>query len=528
MKPLVMIHILARNQEQMLPLYLECIENQDYPKDRIILYVRTNDNKDNTSQILSEWIEKYRLDYHSVIVEDHPGHIVTDNPNHLWEPSRVDFMRHLRDKGFMWAREYNCDFYFTADVDNFIIPNTISDLVELNLPVVAPMIRYAVGPQSELEHLPVLLERGADNTYANFTTKVTDWGDTQNVSEGGPEKFPEGYFEILDRKSVGVFPVELVHCTYLVRRDVFNCISYQSGLNGAYEYITFAYNLRIVGIQQYIDNRKMYGCLTMAQTAETSRKFMEKILAGETPKEWIRAVDRSYTPFGQPDANFASFANDLQKYVNLSEIKNVYDIGACNGNESIYLMHTFPNAVVHSFEPSPDNFDVLLENISPYWDRIIPHEVALSDYIGTAKFYDLEHMSGSSSLLAPIAGASPFDTTHREIEVNVERFDNYDFDASEAVIWMDVQGNELNTLRGFGDQLKKVAVIYTEVGLSAYYEGHTLIDEITTYLHGNGFVLAKFYPFWEKEANVMFVRSDLIQLESNQRPNSKEKTSADS
>lgn len=277
----------------MLPLYLKCIEEQDYPKERIVLYVRTNDNTDNTVQILSEWVGKNEDAYSAVLLETHPSHIVSSKPNHEWEPSRLDLMRHLRDKGFMYAREYRCDFFFTADVDNFIIPSTISALVELNLPVVAPMIRYAVGPAGETDHLPELLKRSADHTYANFTTKVTDWGDTQNIDEGGDERFPEGYFDILDRRVIGVFPVELVHCTYLVRRDVFNCTSYQHGHNGAWEYMTFPYNLRVNGIQQFIDNRKLYGCLTMAETADTCRQYMDKILAGETPEQWVKAANRS-------------------------------------------------------------------------------------------------------------------------------------------------------------------------------------------------------------------------------------------
>jgi len=504
-----MVHILARNQEQMLPLYLKCIEEQDYPKDRIVLYIKTNNNTDQTQQLLTGWVAEHGSGYNSVIFEDYPGHITTDNPNHLWEPSRLNLMRHLRDKGFMYAREHECDFYFTADVDNFIIPSTISDLVELDLPVVAPMLRYAEGPEGESDHLPVLLKRGADHTCSNFTTRVTDWGDTQHVSEGGEERFPDGYLDILNRRSIGVFPVELVHCTYLVRKDVFNCISYQNGLNNAYEYITFSYNLRIAGIQQWIDNRKIYGCLTMAEKVTTAEGYLEKILAGETPEKWIQPIDRSHTKFGPPDANFEEFARDVAIYVNPEEIKSVYDIGACNGNESIHLANLFPNAEITAFEPNPDNYRVLCRNIQDQ-SRITPLSYALSDYRGEATFYDLEHMSGSSSLLAPIPEESPFDTTHQEITVQVEKFEDLKLTAQNAVVWMDVQGNELSTLRGFGDKLKRVAVVYTEVGLKPYYEGHTMINSVVDYMDSQGFIMAKFYPFWEKEANVMFVRRDLF------------------
>jgi glycosyltransferase involved in cell wall biosynthesis len=40
--PRVMVAILAKQKERMLPLYLECIEALDYPKSSIVLYVRTH------------------------------------------------------------------------------------------------------------------------------------------------------------------------------------------------------------------------------------------------------------------------------------------------------------------------------------------------------------------------------------------------------------------------------------------------------------------------------------------------------
>ena len=37
--------------------------------------------------------------------------------------------------------EHRCDFYFVADIDNFIRPGTLRELVALNLPIVAPFLR---------------------------------------------------------------------------------------------------------------------------------------------------------------------------------------------------------------------------------------------------------------------------------------------------------------------------------------------------------------------------------------------------
>jgi hypothetical protein len=93
--------------------------------------------------------------------------------------------------------------------------------------------------------------------------------------------------DLLYRKNPGVHPVDLIHCCYLLRNDVFSCISYQNGVMGGYEYITLAFNLRYNRIQQYLDNRYNYGCLTMASTSETAKTYMAELLEGKTPKEWL-------------------------------------------------------------------------------------------------------------------------------------------------------------------------------------------------------------------------------------------------
>src|SRR5262249_21251959 len=54
----VTIAILAKDKAHTLPLYLTCLEKQTWPKEKTNLYIRTNNNNDNTVQILKEWVEK--------------------------------------------------------------------------------------------------------------------------------------------------------------------------------------------------------------------------------------------------------------------------------------------------------------------------------------------------------------------------------------------------------------------------------------------------------------------------------------
>ena len=285
---LVLLHIMTRNGQEMLPLHLKCIADQTYPKENIILYIRTNDNTDNTVEILKKWLEIHGPEYRKVIFDDSPSLFKPSFlGNHLWHSERLDLIRHLRDKGLVTARDENADFCFSFDTDNFIIPETLESLVNLNLPVVAPLLRYVVNEEENLQ-VPERLRNVACYTYANFTNKVDpSFGDTFDYLNGGEEKYPPGYMDILYRKYPGVHPVELVHCTYLVNKDVFSRVSYQNGCAGGYDYIIFAYNLRISGIPQYLDNRKNYGCLTMASTTKTAEKFTTQLYNNELPEEWF-------------------------------------------------------------------------------------------------------------------------------------------------------------------------------------------------------------------------------------------------
>lgn len=59
--PSVLVCILARNKGHLLDLYLKCIEALDYPKDKMHLFIHTNDNRDNTVKILLAWIARVEV-----------------------------------------------------------------------------------------------------------------------------------------------------------------------------------------------------------------------------------------------------------------------------------------------------------------------------------------------------------------------------------------------------------------------------------------------------------------------------------
>lgn len=249
----VTIAILAKDKAHVLPLYLSLIENQTYPASKIKLYIRTNNNNDHTADILEQWIEKVKDKYSEIYYDSsdvkEPVH---EYSPHDWNPLKLAVLTRLRQESVDWARAKETH-YFVADCDNFIAPETIERLLNTNLPVVGPLLRFADEPTAN---------------YSNYHF-VTD--------ENGYYKHASQYFEILHQTIKGLIEVAVIHCTYLVRNEVLDSVSYIDG-SGRYDYVIFSDTLRKAGIPQYIDNRWNYGKLTFCDTEEQFSSVIPKII----------------------------------------------------------------------------------------------------------------------------------------------------------------------------------------------------------------------------------------------------------
>lgn len=238
----VTVAILAKDKAHVLPLYLQCIENQTYPASQINLYIRTNNNNDLTATVLKTWLEKVKDRYHAVYFDDTDvEERVQDFAPHEWNYTRFKVLGRLRQDSIDWAKA-NHSHYFIADCDNFIVPETIERLLHTQLPVVGPLLKNGDTPGS---------------FYANFHF-VTD--------PNGYFAHSEHYYSIFNQQIKGLIEVEVIHCTYFIRYDVLDTICYDDK-SGRYEYVIFSHTLRKAHIPQYIDNRFYYGCLTFSVSA---------------------------------------------------------------------------------------------------------------------------------------------------------------------------------------------------------------------------------------------------------------------
>jgi GR25 family glycosyltransferase involved in LPS biosynthesis/glycosyltransferase involved in cell wall biosynthesis len=238
--PRVLVAILAKSKEPALPLYLECIEALDYPKSSIVLYIRTNNNTDKTEQILRDWVARVGHLYHSIEFDaSNVTEKVEQFREHEWNATRFSVLGRIRNLSMRRAIELECDYYFVADVDNFIRPATLRELVALDLPIASPFLR-SIAP---------------GGYYSNYHAEVDANGYYRNCDQ---------YHWILNRYIRGVLEVPVVHCTYLVRADVITQLTYEDA-TGRHEYVVFSDSARKASIPQYFDNRQIYGYITFGE-----------------------------------------------------------------------------------------------------------------------------------------------------------------------------------------------------------------------------------------------------------------------
>jgi hypothetical protein len=238
----VVFAILAKDKAHCLPTYLQCLENQSFPAAQTRIWVRTNNNNDATSTILKAWIEKVRSRYLSIHFDDSDvPEPVQKYSQHEWNTERFKVLGAIRQASVDYASKHKAH-YFVADCDNFIGPTTIEDLLKTNLPVIGPLLRSVKD----------------GSLYANYHLAV---------DASGYYLDHKHYRALLEREVVGIFEVPVIHCTYLIRKEILDAVVYDDG-SSRYEYCICSDSLRRANVPQYLDNRKHWGYLTFATTKE--------------------------------------------------------------------------------------------------------------------------------------------------------------------------------------------------------------------------------------------------------------------
>ncbi|MBD2107735.1 FkbM family methyltransferase [Nodosilinea sp. FACHB-13] len=186
----------------------------------------------------------------------------------------------------------------------------------------------------------------------------------------------------------------------------------------------------------------------------------------------------------------------------------IFDIGSCEGEDSIKYSKVFPSARIFAVEALPSNLSLLKENLNKYSVKnveILPF--ALSDEAGICNFHvssgqledkkeDWDYGNKSSSLLAPTENLDIFPWLKFSNIISVETNTLYNVCIEKDIssidfVHMDVQGAELKILKGAGKFIKKIKLIWLEVEALELYKDQPLKKEIEEFMRENAFIKVK-------------------------------------
>ena len=181
---------------------------------------------------------------------------------------------------------------------------------------------------------------------------------------------------------------------------------------------------------------------------------------------------------------------DLKKIVKKYniKIKGVIHIGAHLGQEySIYNKMNISNMVF--FEPQKDIFNQLSMHVQQS-ENIKLYNIALGNQTGTIKMYVDSYKQQSSSLLKPKKHLNqyPHIQFNDECYVKIDKLDNIIKSREYNFISMDVQGFELEVLRGGTSVLKHIDYIQTEVNRDELYQDCVQVGQLDEFLTQYDFI----------------------------------------
>lgn len=165
------------------------------------------------------------------------------------------------------------------------------------------------------------------------------------------------------------------------------------------------------------------------------------------------------------------------------------DVGANIGQTARQVTSTFPDAIVHCFEPVPETFDQLRRNTANL-HGVHLHDIALSDRAGESQM-TLADASGRNRIDAAGNG--------QQVSVRVETIDNFCSNQNLPaihVLKIDVEGHELSVLRGASAMLEQgnVDFIVSECDFFAREnQPHCNFMELLDFVKPFGFHVVSFY-----------------------------------
>jgi FkbM family methyltransferase len=230
------------------------------------------------------------------------------------------------------------------------------------------------------------------------------------------------------------------------------------------------------------------------------RQYLKRVLNDTLSRVGLRLVSSQWGPRG--------FLAAFEKLAVAGFVPGeIIDVGAAKGLWTKECMQLFPDATYLLVDPLPSNVEALSALATAHKGRVTVWHGAIGATNGTLEIHD--HGDQSSRYLAAdrsLAGT-------RTLSVPMRSLDSFLEDGTirqPAVLKADVQGAELDVIKGASATLSLVQAVLLEVSFRRIYRGIPLAAEVIAAMAQHGFRIADICSYAQRSRDGALLQSDVL------------------
>lgn len=212
----------------------------------------------------------------------------------------------------------------------------------------------------------------------------------------------------------------------------------------------------------------------------------------------------------------------IKKCLEIANIDLVLDVGANKGQFARQLFSTGYNQEIYSYEPLKSAFQQLANQSAKYPTWSV-YNFGIGSQAGPAEIYVSENLYSSSILEVnrDSINAAPESRINRKETIQLTTLKKVFFESQiskrRIYLKLDVQGYELEALKGAEEILDEISVLQVELSTIPLYYGAPDYLEVIEYLRNVGFELFSFIPEFRSpttgrllQFDGIFIRKDIL------------------
>ena len=216
----------------------------------------------------------------------------------------------------------------------------------------------------------------------------------------------------------------------------------------------------------------------------------------------------------------------ISERVGKEQARLIIDVGAYTGETAEWFGEMFPNATVLAIEPFPESFAILEARATA---QIVPFCFAAVDFDGTVQLHTnaIAHTNGIYSINPNSADSIALAQVYNEkggsihqsellsgqLSVKAQTLDSFLSEEQISgvidLLKIDVQGAEIEVLKGSSLLLARTKTVLVEISLFDYYVHSSSIGAVEELLSPHGFSL---WSVTDISRNPMNGRTDWVEL----------------